>query len=55
MDIPLGEISHGFATHYHMDHAGDGEIAVVTRSWELLRSKGAKQVYAGHGRMRGMP
>jgi glyoxylase-like metal-dependent hydrolase (beta-lactamase superfamily II) len=22
MDIPLGEISHGFATHYHMDPAG---------------------------------
>lgn len=22
MDIPLREISHGFATHYHMDHAG---------------------------------
>ncbi len=22
MDIPLGEISHGLATHYHMDHAG---------------------------------
>ena len=21
-DIPLGEITHGFATHYHMDHAG---------------------------------
>ncbi len=151
MDIPLGEISHGFATHYHMDHAGaaqdlkhagmrlvvfdvqapfvapmakwmkpgmhyteitpddntviplgegrallrtlgidgeflhtpghsddsvslvlddgaaftgdltwptlagEGEIAVVTRSWELLRSKGAKQVYAGHGPIRGMP
>jgi len=35
--------------------AGEGEIAVVTRSWELLRSKGAKQVYAGHGPIRGMP
>jgi glyoxylase-like metal-dependent hydrolase (beta-lactamase superfamily II) len=22
MDIPLGEITHGLATHYHMDHAG---------------------------------
>jgi len=22
MDIPLGEIGHGLATHYHMDHAG---------------------------------
>jgi endoribonuclease LACTB2 len=22
MDIPLGEITHGVATHYHMDHAG---------------------------------
>lgn len=22
MDIPLREITHGFATHYHMDHAG---------------------------------
>lgn len=22
MDIPLKEITHGFATHYHMDHAG---------------------------------
>lgn len=22
MDIPLAEIGHGFATHYHMDHAG---------------------------------
>ena len=22
MDIPLDEISHGYATHYHMDHAG---------------------------------
>lgn len=21
-DIPLAEITHGFATHYHMDHAG---------------------------------
>lgn len=22
MDIPLKEITHGFATHYHLDHAG---------------------------------
>src|SRR5450759_994411 len=22
MDIPLGEITHGVATHYHLDHAG---------------------------------
>lgn len=22
MDIPLGEITHGYATHYHGDHAG---------------------------------
>src|ERR1035437_8896694 len=25
MDIPLGEISHGYATHYHMDHAGTAQ------------------------------
>lgn len=25
MDIPLGEITHGVATHYHMDHAGTAQ------------------------------
>lgn len=24
-DVPLGELRHGFATHYHMDHAGAAE------------------------------
>jgi glyoxylase-like metal-dependent hydrolase (beta-lactamase superfamily II) len=25
MDIPVREITHGFATHYHLDHAGAAE------------------------------
>jgi glyoxylase-like metal-dependent hydrolase (beta-lactamase superfamily II) len=35
--------------------AEEQDIATVARSWDLLRAKGAKQVYAGHGPIRAMP
>ncbi|MBI3566987.1 MAG: MBL fold metallo-hydrolase [Gemmatimonadetes bacterium] len=35
--------------------AEEKDLATVTRSWELLRSKGARRVYAGHGPIRAMP
>ena len=36
-DIPLSEITHGFATHYHMDHAGAAQD---------LKNKGMRLIVA---------
>ena len=45
-DIPLKEITHGFATHYHMDHAGAAQD-LKNKGMRLLRHAGTGRRSAG--------
>jgi glyoxylase-like metal-dependent hydrolase (beta-lactamase superfamily II) len=42
----------GDLTHEAM--IGDEDAQVVAASWQLLRDRGAKRVYPGHGQVRGI-
>jgi glyoxylase-like metal-dependent hydrolase (beta-lactamase superfamily II) len=47
-----GSVFTGDLTHEAM--IGDEDAQVVAASWQLLRDRGAKRVYPGHGQVRGI-